>query len=298
MVLNRCRSSRIVRIVLPVLLAAGLLAGCAAKKQDTWGDPKAGLVLTYRMAEDRVLRYRSTTEQVLDLQSMGRAQRVRSDRTVEFSLESEASSADEQRLAITVDAMSVRFDSPRGEMSREVDEVVGKSAGMVLSSTGEQRSLSDAWKIRYSLATTDQQSLESDLHGFFPGLPSVPVEVGTTWTSGETLKDDAFGSPTIFQLESVHTLAGIVTLDGMKCAKITSVISGGLEDAKSDHVQGANVAEGKIDGKATWYFAYKEGLLVQRTVTLRAAGKMSMGGGGGAPRSMTREMKIDSRLIP
>jgi len=248
------------------------------------------------MPEDRALRYRSTTEQTLNMQSAGRARVVRSDRTVEFSLEAEASSADEQRLTITVDAMSVRFDTPRGEKSREVDEVVGKSFGMVLSSLGEQRSLSGAAKLRYSLAMTDEQSVESDFHGFFPGLPSGPVEVGATWTSAETMKDDAFGSTTAIHLESVHTLAGIEAVDGVKCAKITSVIHGNLEPDRTDRVRGAFV-EGTVEGTGVWYFSYKEGSLVQRTAKLRATGRMTMGGGGGPPRSMTREVTIDSRLI-
>jgi hypothetical protein len=281
--------------VLLLLLAVSVLTGCAAKRQAS-GDPRAGLLLTYRMPEDRTLRYRSATEQTLTVASMGRTG-IRSDRTVEFSLETEASSADEQRLKVTVDAMNVRFDTPRGEMSREVDEVVGKSFGMVLTPQGEQPTPSDAWKLRYSLAMTDQQSLDSDFHGFFPSLPSVPVEVGATWTSGDTLKDDAFGSPTLFMIESVNTLVGIETVDGMKCAKITSTISGGLEDGRSDHVQGSSVIDGKIDGTGVWYFAYKEGLLVQRSASLRASGRMTTGVGG-MPRHMARELKIDSRLLP
>jgi len=292
--LSRCRSSRVFRIVLPLLLGFGLLTGCAAKKQNTWGDPKAGLLLTYRMPEDRVLRYSSTTEQMFTVASVGRMG-IRSDRTVEFSLESEASSADEQRFTITVDAMNVRFDSPRGEMSREVDEVVGKSFDMVLTPEGVEPTPSDAWKLRYSLAMTDEQNLDSDFHGFFPSLPSVPIEVGRTWTSGDTLKDDAFGSPTLFRLESVNTLVGIETVDGMKCAKITSVISGSLDDARSDHAQGSTVIDGKIDGTGVWYFAYKEGLLVQRSMFLRAGGRVST---GGMPRHTSREMKIESRLLP
>jgi hypothetical protein len=44
-----------------VILAAAVVAGCAAKKA-LWGDPETGLILTYRMAKDQVVKYESLNE--------------------------------------------------------------------------------------------------------------------------------------------------------------------------------------------------------------------------------------------
>ena len=67
-----------------VLVMAVVVAGCAAKKA-LWGDPESGLILTYRMAEDQALQYKSSSEFVQNLEISGQTIEVTSNRILSFS---------------------------------------------------------------------------------------------------------------------------------------------------------------------------------------------------------------------
>lgn len=288
--------SRTFPVVLPVLLAIGLSAGCAAKKQ-TWGDPRTGLLLTYRMPEDKSLRYQSTIEQTHNMRGMGgRSRAFDATRTVEFSATSKGVDGGNHQLSITIDRLEFRLETPRGEMGREVSEVVGKSFDMVLSPRGEELSLSGADAAVYDLGPAGRQDVEDMFVTFFPDLAAGPVRLGETWTSTSTTTDKAYGSGAMVNLESVNTLEGLETVDGVECVKITSAIGGTMEGASADPREIAAVA-GAIEGTGVWYFAHKEGVLVKMTTSVRVTGEMTMGGQQGIPMPMTQETTVETRLL-
>jgi hypothetical protein len=97
-------------------------------------------------------------------------------------------------------------------------------------------------------------------------------------------------------LESLNTLEGFETVDGLECAKITVKISGTLEGGGDQG--GPDLAfKGEIEGTETWHFAYKEGLFVKMitdaftkdTVSVRGPQEMSI--------PLAQEMKIEIKLI-
>jgi len=283
-------------LVLLVSLAIGLSAGCAAKKQ-SWGDPRTGLVLTYRMPEDQSLRYQSTIEQTHSMRGMGgRSRAFDASRTIELSVKSEGTDEENQQLTITIDRLEFRLETPRGEMGREVSEIAGKSFEMVLSARGEELSLSGADTVVYDLGPVGRQNVEDMFVTFFPDLAPGPVRVGETWTSTSTTTDKAYSSGAMVNLESVNTLEGLETIDGVECVKITSAIGGTMEGTSADPREIAAVA-GAIEGAGVWYFAYKEGVLVKMTTSVRVTGEMTMGGQQGIPMPMTQETTVETRLL-
>ena len=283
-------------VVLPVLLAIGLSAGCAARKNSS-GDTRTGSVLTYRMPDDRSLSYKSTIEQTHSMPRMGgRTRAFGADRTIEFSVRSEGSGEGNHQLTITIDRMDIRLETPRGEMSREVGEIAGKSFEMVLSSLGEELSLSGAEEIVYDLGPTGRQDVENDFLTFFPDLASRPVRVGETWTSTSTMTEKAYSSGATVNLETVHTLEGFETVDGTECVKITSAITGTLEGTSANPRE-IPAVDGTIKGTGVWYFAHKKGVLVKMTTHVRTTGQMTMGGPQGIPMPMTQEMSGETVLL-
>jgi hypothetical protein len=283
-------------VVLLVFLAIGLSAGCAAKKQ-TWGDPRTGLLLTYRMPEDQSLRYESTIEQTHSMRGMGGQSRsFDADRLIEVSMTSDGVDEGNHQLTITIDHMEYLLESPRGEMGREVSEIEGKSFAMVLSSQGEELNLSGADAVVYDLGPAGRQSVEDMFVTFFPDLAPEPVRVGETWKTTSTTTDKAYSSGTTVNLESVNTFEGLETVDGVECVKITSVMTGSMEGASADPREIPAVA-GTVEGTGVWFFAYKKGVLVKMNTRIRVTGEMTMGGQQGIPMPMTQETTVETRLL-
>jgi hypothetical protein len=140
-------------------------------------------------------------------------------------------------------------------------------------------------------------NVSDDFKAFFPNLPEEPVKIGDRWSTTQYLKDMAFNSAQKIVLESVHTLTAVETIDGMECAKITTVMHGMLEELGERMTRTPEMVA-RLDGTGTWYVAYQEGLLVRTSMTLRGSGEMKSGEFQGMPRPMAQVMTIDSRLLP
>ena len=59
------------RLFLCMLLAGILLAGCAAKKSEPWGNETTGFILTYRSEAGAELKYDFTTDMTMIMDMMG-----------------------------------------------------------------------------------------------------------------------------------------------------------------------------------------------------------------------------------
>lgn len=297
--MNQLRQPRILPLLLPALLTFAFLAGCAAKK-NVWGDPATGVTLTYRMPEDRTLRYETAIDQSQKMEVRGQSREFSFGRTFEYSVRAEGPDEEGQQLEITIDALTVRMEGPRGEGRSLVKEVEGKTLGLFLAGTGEETALSGASAISYDLPSGVRQSVEADFRALFPDLPAAPVVAGDSWESTEWIVDEALGSPAPFELRYVHTVAGFEVVDGMDCVKISSTISADLEDragAPDDAPRPAQPFAGGLVGTATWYFAYEEGLLVRKSVMRRASGTLSTGAINPLPRRLMHQTAIETRLL-
>lgn len=297
--MNHSRKARILPVLLPALLVVTLLAGCAAKR-NVWGDPATGVTLSYRLPEDRPLRYEAVIDQSQRMEAMGRSSQFGYGRTIGFSVQSEGASDVGQQLAITIDALTVRMEGPRGKGQRKILEVEGKSFDLVLSPSGEEAALSGAGAISFELPSGARQSVEADFLAPFPDLPATPVVVGDTWASTERIINEALGSPAPILLQYVNTVEGFEVVDGRNCVKVSSKMNaelGGSVETPDDAAQQALPFAGGIVGTATWFFAYEEGILVRKNVTLRAAGTLSTGGMNPVPRRLTEQTTIEMRLV-
>ena len=82
----------------------------------------------------------------------------------------------------------------------------------------------------------------------------------------------------------------------MECAKITSEFTGELV-TEGESRPGMSISGGPAEGSGVWYFAYKEGLLVKSSRTVRATTEISMTAPGSPPVPAVEETKIEIGLV-
>jgi hypothetical protein len=271
------------------------LAGCAAKTVPIWGDPQTGLVLQYRLPEGQVLKYRTSGEQVESSDVMGQKINVESTVTGTYSFKSMGQKDSHLQLEVTIDGMSINTKSPQREFSPDMSPIIGKNFIMILSSLGEELDVSGAKSIQYE-GPTGKRNLASRFQTLFPNPAGKPVKTGDSWTTQDAIVEEGETGKVTINFKNVHTLEGFETVQGMECARIKAKVSGNLD---GDGTQGGATytVKGSYEGTDTWYFAYKEGILVK----LVSAGVVDAMVDVTSPQSLTiptkQEMKVEITLI-
>jgi len=226
----------------------------------------------------------------------GRARSRGLDKTTEFTVQPEGPSEGKQLLTFTIGSMTASVDMMGREMARELTEVIGKSFEMTLTPLGEESILSGSEQLTYQLGPGGPQKLTIDFGGFFPNLPDGLVQTGDTWTSTETIADISGGDVTI-TLESMHTLSGFETIDGLDCAKITTRLTGTLGGGATQESKTYDF-EGTVSGSGVWYFSHEERVLVRSTRTIKTNGQVTQSGQRARTVPVTRKLTVETTLVP
>jgi hypothetical protein len=282
--------------LIPIVIVIGLLAGCAAKTANPWGDPKTGLILQYRMTEDQILKYQTSAEQTQSMEVMGQSIDTQSSSESGFSIKSKGLQEGNLLLGVTIDSMSINISSPQGELSPDMSSVLGKSFDMTLSSLGKELDVSGAEAIEYDTGVGGKRSIVSNFQAAFPDLAGKPVKVGDTWTSTDIITEKTPELEIQISIESVNTLEGFETVDGMECVKVTADVTGTVMGQGEQ--MGLQLAiEGEVQGKATWYFAYKEGIFVMDTTSISTDATISTSGAQAMNIPMKQEVTMETKLV-
>lgn len=290
------KSSKTWLVFVPAFLAFFILAGCAAKTANVWGDPQTGLILEYRMAENQELKYESTAEQTQNIEVMGQSIDTETSSKTVFSVKSKGLKENNHQLGITIDSMSLNIVSMQGEINPDMSSVMGKSFEMTLSSLGKELALSGAESIKYDLGQGGERSIESDFQATFPDLAGKPVKIGDTWTSKDTITEKGGNVEIRINLESLNTLEGFETIDGLECVRVKAKVTGTVE-GKGEEGGMDLVFEGELEGTETWYFAYKEGIFVKTTASIFVDATITASGPQDMTIPMKQEMKMEAKLI-
>ena len=278
--------------LLSVLVAFSILAaiGCAAKKS-LWGDVKTGLILQYRLPEKETLKYRIANQINQNLEMMGQSVATQINMGYVFSCKAKASKNDAQQLGITIDSMKVAVKTPQGDFSPDVTSVVGKSFEMTLSALGKDLELSGAEAIKYTMGPGSERSIVSDFKAFFPDMAGKPVKIRDTWTTRDTLDIKDSNSHLQMLFENLNTLQGLEVMNGLECVKVTAAVKGTMSGTGKQG--GADLSfTGDIGAMDTWYFAYKEGILVKTTSDGSTKSTITVSG----PQNMTIPMTMTTKM--
>jgi len=261
-------------VSVPVILAICILAGCAVKTANVWGDPETGLILQYRMPENQVLKYKSSGEVIQTMDVMGQTIDVDVDSSGAFTVKSKGQKENNHQLTVTIDLMKLFIASPQGEINPDMSTVNGKSFEMTLSPLGKELELIGADAIQYE-SPDGTKSISADFQDTFPDLADKPVKIGDKWPSDSTITDTYSAGESKLYFEGMNTLEGFENVNGMECVRISSDVTGTYEG--KGEAQGMEVVSvGEIVGKSTWYFAYKEGIFVKMITEGTAEGTVTV----------------------
>jgi hypothetical protein len=92
--------------------------------------------------------------------------------------------------------------------------------------------------------------------------------------------------------ENLNTLQGLEVMNGLECVKVTAAVKGTLSGTGKQG--GADLSfKGDVEGSDTWYFAYKEGILVKTTSEGSTKSSIEVSG----PQTMTIPMTLSTKLV-
>jgi hypothetical protein len=289
------------------LVSIVLLAGCAARSTAPAGEKpallaaekagapaegSAGIVLEYRMPAGRVLRYTDKTEvrEVTDV--MGMTNESLSTLLSSLSFRAKGPKGADHLVGVTIDDLAITITGTRGDTSPDTKPVRGRSFDMVLSPLGTEVDVSGAEAITYQLVS-GPRSVAPGFKIFFPDLPGKPVTIGDTWPSSFVIEDEGGGAKMRVETQSVNTLEGFETVDGLECARIASTNTGTISGTGEQQGLGL-VFAGTLKGTDVWYFAVKEGIYVRSTgetvseITITVSGPQTMT----IPATQTRKSEV------
>ena len=293
MIRNQAELARFATII--AVLAIAILTGCAAK-MNLWGDPTTGLILQYRMQENQTLQYEISNTATQTMEVAGQSIDIQMTDFSRFSLESKGLEGGNHQLSVILDSVYIGIETPSGDLSPDMGSVNGKGFDMTLSVLGEEGNLSGAESIEYGLGGGGTRNVAATFQAFFPNLAGKPLKIGDSWATQDTISEQGSNGETLLTFDGTNTLAGYETVNGHECAKITEVVTGSLTGQGNEGGMDLTY-EGTIAGTSTWYFAYKEGLLIGATGT----GSVDATITGSGPQEITIPMKrsyaMETRLV-
>lgn len=289
----RRQSVRLGSLIGVALVALCVLAGCAGQKA-LWGSLDTGLILKYQMPEGRALSYRVVNDMGQKMEVMGHSMEITSLESRGCTMNPMGQVDGNYRIGVTIDSMRMKVVTPQGEINPDMASVMGKSFEMTVSPLGDEIELAGAEAIEYDAGPDGKRNVSSGYQAFFPDLPNVPVKLGDSWPTSETITEKTATGQIDILIEGVSSFSGLETIDGYECIKITTPFTGKIEG--TGHQQGMDLTfTGTMEGSDDSFFAYKEGIFVR--MRTKGTGDTIVKGTGvqemTIPMTRTYEMLVD-----
>jgi hypothetical protein len=248
-----------------IILAAAIisLSGCATKKE-AWGSLKKGMVMKYQPNPEKNLNYSSSTTFEQSMKVMEQEFNITSEGQHVLEMKPLIEKDNDLTYEVTIESMSSSINTPRGEMIAKTEEIVGKSFKLSISPLGNVIDYSGAEALTYDFGTGETKNFSSEVQAFFPDLPDHPVMIGDSWESTDEIIENTSGGNLIMEFTNINTFEKIETFNGYECMKI-DVVYVGTFNGEGEQDNMTLITTGDVEGTATWYFAYKEGVFVGQT---------------------------------
>ena len=273
-------------------LMIAIIIGCAAKKS-FWGDEKTGFILNYQLKPDQVWNYQINSTENTNMEQMGQTIDIESNSMIKYTVRGNGLNEQKNLLStITIDTINVVAKGMGGERTVDMSPFIGKSFGLTFSPKGDELEFSGVDTIVVDLGMTQggKQTPRNSFRTVFPDLPDEPVKIGETWTDKDTTTVNQSGMKIDVTTDGKHKLEGYETVDGIECLKISSKTAGIMDGAGQTMGMDMNF-EGDIDGKSTFYFAYKTGTFIKVITESFMEGTIAISG----PTNMTMPITVESK---
>jgi len=268
-----------------------VMGGCSAST-NLWGDPESGLVLTYRLEENKEYNYKLSNKMDQELDMMGQKINTKTLNEIDYTITNLKTENNNLNLSVKINGMTMLIESPQGEMKPDLSSVQGKSFTMMLSKLGKEHSFIDLELIKYNVAEGMERGI-TDFQRIFPNLSAKPIKINEGWSTTDSLNIDEGTMSMLMIFNSSNTIVGIEKINGLECAKINSEVTGKLEGAGSQGSMDFTM-EAELGGTEVWYFAYKEGVFVKSSYDGGGEGKIV---GTQMTIPFTMKMGISNELV-
>ena len=254
--------------IIPVFF--GLAAYAAQQEADR------AVTLVYQFPEGKSISCRQTSTESQFMQIGGQDMNVLNQGTLEFTAKLKAMKESNIGLGVTIDTMKISVQSPQGDLSPDLSQIIGKSFDMTLSRLGKELDTSAAAAIKYQVDPNSSRDLSTAFQAFFPDLPDRPVKKGDTWPSEDKVIQNSGSGQIIINAKNANTVDGFETVEGIECARIKTAVTGTLAGNLEQGGVGLTL-DCKLEGSGTWYFAVKEGFLVKSDSRSKFSGTIVAG---------------------
>jgi hypothetical protein len=229
-----------------------------------------GIKLEYNFPADKQLSYSSSTTIDMSMDINGSSMQVNVAVVLACTINSNGKENENIKLNVRIDTLSQKIDSPQGSDGGIVESLAGKSFTMLLATNGKEVDVTEAEKLTYTSQGSETNASQSFLE-YFPDLPSGILKPGDTWTTNDTIKNKGTSMSMKQIIHADNKFEGVVTIDGIECAKITAMLKGTRE--QSGETQGMEIeTKGDFTGTSELYFAIKEGYLIKETINSKLTG--------------------------
>lgn len=245
---------------IPFILSLILSIGCASKRLILPDQPP--MAFRYNFVEGRDLHYLVSNDADQKMKIQGKSVEIEMDDVLQFSLHSREISGENTKYEVIIDSAYISITSPQGKHAPDMSMITGSPFELIVTSGGTELDIIGADSMQYEIEPGRKNTIKSKFQTFFPNLPDRPVEAGNSWTSRDTIREINSGGELVIHFETENTLRGFEIVSGYECAVVATSAKGKLQGGSV--VGDATInSTGEISATGTWYFAYKEGILVK-----------------------------------
>lgn len=250
-----------VNIALCYIIIFTVISSCAVKK-DLGKMNKQGIQMAYQNPLNTELVYETISDANETALVMDKNYEMLAKSKLKFSLSNYGEKENDLRLSVTIDDFSQEINIADKSINPDMSTVIGKQFDITMSEKGNHVDVSEAENIKYELAPGNKRAMASSFQAFFPKLPDYSIKQGKTWHSADTITERSKKGFVRITIDNTNKFESFETINDMECMKISVNFHGNIQG--STEKEGALLhTTGTIKGRGTWYFAYKEGLLVQ-----------------------------------
>ncbi|MGD0342069.1 MAG: hypothetical protein ABSA76_10225 [Bacteroidales bacterium] len=248
--------------------------------------------LAYNYPVNKPVKYRTTTKVVQDMDVNGQSMQNNINSYIGLTLKSLGAAGSNFKIEVTIDTMAQTTDTPAGFNGGAIPGIAGKVYNIIISPDGKVIDNSEAKNITYAAGAGGTGDAVQITDNFFPVLPAGNLKSGYTWTTNDSINSTTSLTTTRGTVNSDNTFEGFELLNGVSCAKITSVISG--TRILRTQSQGMDIKmSGPYTGSITSFFAPSTGYFMKQEVSQKLTGTIDIT----APDAMSFPLVMDITAI-
>jgi len=231
--------------------------------------------LVYKYPGGQPVKYLTVSKLVQTMDIMGQSMQVNVNSVFGCTIKAVGMVDGNMKLEVIVDTIGQNTQSPMGSTGGAMKDVQGKVFNIVISPLGKDIDISEAEKIVYNIEGSGESNLSETFINYFPELPENQVKAGDTWSSTDSVTTTTTSMMMKNIATSVNKFEGFETVDGIQCAKISSVITGNR--VMNIHSNETNFfLKGPFTGTAEFLFSVRDGYFIKQVVNSRMTGTMDM----------------------